>query len=65
MSSPDELATEYSALLNERAKLQKQCLDEWPIMSALVARQRQNRLWEIKDRLTAIEQTKGFRQAGS
>ena len=65
MNTPEDLEREHAALLQERAQLQKQCLDEWPIMSQQVARQRQNRLWAIRDRLHMIQCTKGFRQPGS
>ena len=65
MTAPTDLEREHAALLRERAQLQKLCVDEWPIMPYQVAKQRQDRLWAIRDRLTAIERTKGFRQAGS
>lgn len=65
MSTPDELVAEHANLLRERAGLQKLCLDEWTTMPAQVARQRQKRLWAIRDRLEDIRRSKSFRQPGS
>ena len=57
-----DLVAEHAALLRERAELQKLCMDEWPTMSAQVAKARQNRLWAIRDRLTTIERSKSWRR---
>lgn len=62
MPDRPDLIAEHANLLKERAELQKLCLDEWAIMSGQVARQRQSRLWEIMDRLKAIEGTKTWKR---
>ena len=60
MGKPDLLA-EHETLEAEAAWLRKLCLDEWETMSANVARDRQQRLDGILDRLVAIERTKTWR----
>lgn len=57
-----DLVIEHNSLVDERARLQKLCMDEWQVMPAQVARQRQDRLWAIRDRLAAIEQTEQWKR---
>ena len=61
MPNPDLIA-EHAALLRERAELQKLCMDEWGIMPAQAAKQRQDRLWEIRDRLLVIQRTQAWKR---
>ncbi len=60
MPKPD-LVAEHTALVRERAELQKTCMDEWATMPAQVARARQRRLLDIMDRLATIERSKTWR----
>ena len=61
MPKPD-LVAEHAALRKERDELRALCINEWTIMSQQVAKQRNNRLWTIQERLAAIERTKTWKR---
>jgi hypothetical protein len=60
MPKPD-LVAEHAALTKEQAELRQVCVAEWGTMSAQMARQRNDRLFQIADRLATIERTKTWR----
>lgn len=60
MTTPD-LVAEHAALTAEAAEIRRLVMEEFPIMSYQVARDRAYRLGQITERLMAIEKTKQWR----